>query len=138
MEVCRAGSNVWQVTFMFYVASGGGSRHSSASSSSSRFYMLQDGMCIVPRGHVSLSRALQLQACLTRAVALAGHEKGSLQQQQQQQQQQQTRLLLKLREVAFGAGRSLHLQQLQQQQQQQSLPRMCGVMDWLVRFSCNT
>ncbi len=44
---------------------------------------------------------------------------------------EQSTLLFKLRQVAL---RSVLRHHQQQQQQQMNLPRMCGVMDWLVLY----
>ena len=74
-------------------------------------------------------------------MATVGCGGGTIVAPELQQQQQEALLhgefLLKLRAIALTSVQNLLNQQQQPQQQQHRsniMPRMCGVMDWLVRF----
>jgi hypothetical protein len=79
---------------------------------------------------------LWLQVCLDRVFdgSVDGGGVGG------QQERNRSDFVVKLRRAALRSAQKLHEQQQQQQQQQEgngvhgAVPRMCGVMDWLVRL----
>jgi hypothetical protein len=149
----------WQATFMFYIASGinGGS-----STSPPRIYILLDAACTPPVAEATLARTVLLQvnserrklkggcdfvfeggvrfgcaadtlvqACLNRVLdgSTADGNVG------EQMRHNHSDFVSKLRRVALRSVQRLYEEEQQQQNgRHDAAPRMCGVMDWLVRW----